>query len=80
MPIEGINEKYIGFTFESVLKSSKASLYVYTQAKLNHEKEAKMFLNTYLEEIYNRDIDEIESEEDNESTGIFSKFISFFRK
>ena len=78
--VEGINEKYIGFTFESMLKSSKASLYVYTQAKVTDDKEAKMFLNSYLEEIYNRDLEDIEAEEDDEPIGLFGKLMSFFRK
>lgn len=65
--VENSKEKYIGFIFESVLKSSKAALYVYTQTKINSDKKAKVFLEDYLYEIYQRDINKIQPEEYKET-------------
>jgi len=61
--VENHDDKYIGFTFESMLKESKVSLYVYTQAKINTAGEAKKFLESYLEEIHNLDLEKIKEDE-----------------
>lgn len=74
--VEGLNDKYIGFTFESVLKNSKKSIYVYMQANINNkEEEAKTFLQKYLEDIEHED-----DEDDEEKEGLLSKIKSFFRR
>lgn len=76
--VESPEKKYIGFTFETLLKTSKAPLYVYTQAKINSEKEAKVFLEDYLYEIYQRDLNKIEPEDYKPS--FFQKIKNIFSK
>jgi hypothetical protein len=61
--VESPDDKYIGFTFESMLKESKVSLYVYTQAKIHTEIEAKVFLEKYLEDIHDLSVEQIIEEE-----------------
>lgn len=76
--VESPEAKYIGFTFETLLKTSKVPLYVYTQSKINSEKEAKIFLEDYLYEIYQRDINKIKPADYNPS--FFEKLKGFFIK
>jgi hypothetical protein len=61
--VENHDDKYIGFTFESMLKESKVSLYVYTQAKIHTGGEAKVFLENYLKGIHDLNIEQILEEE-----------------
>lgn len=78
--VEGTTEKHIGFTFESVLKSSNKKIYVFMQAKLNEtEEDSKTFLQSYLNELNKLDFDEIEPCEDDEiKEGLFSKIKKLF--
>lgn len=75
--VENEKDKYIGFTFESMLSESKVGIYVYTQAKINCSVEAKDFLQKYLEELLNLDINSFESNEQNKSR--LEKFLELFR-
>jgi hypothetical protein len=76
--VQNEDDKFIGFIFESMLKSSKASLYVYTQSKIKTDKEAKIFLEDYLYEIYQRDINNIKPEEYKMT--LSEKILDFFKK
>lgn len=76
--IERHEEKYIGFIFESMLKSSKVCIYVYTQARIRTDKEAKIFLEDYLYEIYQRDVKKIQSEEYKMT--LSEKILGFFKR
>lgn len=72
------DEKYIGFVFESMLKNSKVCFYVYTQAKIKTDKEAKVFLEDYIYEIYQRDIENIQPEE--YKMKLSDKILDFFKR
>lgn len=76
--VERSEEKYIGFIFESMLKSSKVCFYVYTQARIITDKEAKIFLEDYLYEIYQRDIKNIQPEEYKMT--LSEKILGFFKR
>lgn len=76
--VESPEEKYIGFIFESMLKESKALLYVYTQTKIKSNKDARVYIEDYLYEIYQRDVDNIKPEESK--TNFFEKIKSLFNR
>lgn len=75
--VEGLNEKYIGFTFESMLTDSKVTMYVYMQSRIYDEKSAKDFLEEYLDEV--EQVDEIEiMKQEERSKNIIAKVKGFF--
>jgi hypothetical protein len=78
--VESSSKKYIGFTFESVLKASKASLYVFTQAEIKSDLSSKVFLEKYLDTILSFD-PETQYEEDlvEEDVSIIKKIFNIFR-
>ncbi len=76
-PING--NKYIGFIFESILTELKIGLYVYMQAKINFNDEAKKFMENYIEEINSIDIKNLEQIEIRKESR-FKKLLSLFRK
>ncbi|GIW21234.1 MAG: hypothetical protein KatS3mg068_0241 [Candidatus Sericytochromatia bacterium] len=56
--VENEKEKFIGFIFESILDESKVPMYVFTQAKINTNIEAKEYLKQYLNKVNNNELEE----------------------
>ena len=53
--VENLYEKFIGFTFESILSDSKVSMYVFMQSRVKTTLEAKVYLQEYLDKVDNFD-------------------------
>lgn len=77
--VEGLNDKYIGFTFESMLEQSKVCVYVYMQARVVCEEPVKEYLIDYLNEIDELNINDIVAAPEAKKKGITGKLKELFK-